>query len=401
MSQQVIHHGIQHGRPGFLVKLGVLLPCNERDVKEAYLAKVRKTHPDMGGDVHDFLEVQEAFESALEYARFQESRSGWLATQVLRYAAQQQAIDAIEKLDGQVEVEPIPWLAQEIGEDFAQVMDRLVGIRCQGPTVDDRMIDLLVRHQDELGYLQELDFRGSNITNEGLLRLKVFVNLRGLDISQTRISNAGLKVLNDLVGLEWLGLEQTSVNLFGYFQLGCCRPYLQVSTGSRGSNRVSLWVCRLLFVFALFYFGAMFFATHVPLPHIPRMGWILPLDKWIHMAIYGGGALLTAFLLMVSLTETPRSGFFRGKWPWGWLGLGLASYALLDEATQPLTGRNFDWFDWTADMVGILGGFLVFQVLVIMVRRHAPSVWRLPRPELEKIEVWQRLRSHLFADLSA
>ena len=104
---------------------------------------------------------------------------------------------------------------------------------------------------------------------------------------------------------------------------------------------------------------------------------------------------------MVSLPETPRSGFFRGKWPWGWLGLGLASYALLDEATQPLTGRNFDWFDWTADMVGILGGFLVFQVLVVMVRRHAPSVWRLPRAELEKVEVWQRLRSHLFADLPA
>lgn len=399
MSQQVIRHGIRHGRPGFLVKLGVLLPCNERDVKEAYLAKVRKVHPDVGGDVHDFLEVQEAFESALEYARFQESRSGWLAAQVLRYAAQQRVIAAIEKLGGQVEVEPIHWLAQEIGEDFAQVMERLVGIRCRGPMIDDRMIDLLVRHQGELGYLQELDFRKSNITDDGLLRLKMFINLRGLDISQTRISNTGLKVLNDLVGLEWLGLEQTSVNLFGYFQLGCCRPYLQVSTGSRGSNRVSLWVCRLLFVFALFYFVAMFLATHVPLPEIPQMVWILPLDKWIHAVMYGGGALLSAFLLMASLPVTPRSGYLRGKWPWGWLGLGLVVYALLDEATQPITGRHFEWFDWTADLAGILGGFLVFQVLIVVVRRYAPSVWRLPRAELEKIEVWQRLRSHLFADL--
>jgi len=397
----VSHPDIFHGRPDFLVKLGVLLPCNERDVKEAYLAKVRKVHPDTGGNVQDFLEVQEAFESALEYARFQESRSGWLAAQVLRYVAQQQVIADIEKLGGQVEVEPIHWLAREIGEDFAQVMERLVGIRCQGPTIDDRMIDLLVQHQHELGHLQELDFRGSNITDQGLLRLKTFANLCALDISQTRISNSGLKVLNDLVGLEWLGLEQTSVNMFGYFQLGCCRPYLQVSTGGRGSNRISLWVHRLLFVMALFYFVTMFFATHVPLPEIPRMGWILPLDKWLHIGMYGGGAFLAAFLLMVSLPETPRSGCFRGKWPWGWLGVGLVAYALLDEATQPLTGRNFDWFDWVADITGILAGFLAFQVLVVIVRRHAPSVWRLPLEELEKVEVWQARRSHLFTDLPA
>jgi len=395
----VAQQDILHGRPDFLEKLGVLLPCNEQDVKEAYLAKVRNAHPDVGGDVQEFLEVQKAYESALEYVRFHATRSGWLASQVLRYIAQQQVITDIEKLGGQVELEPIPWLAQEIGDDFSQVTDRLVGIQCRGPTVDDQMIDLLARHHSELGHLQKLDFRGSNITDEGLLRLKVYVDLHELDISQTRISNSGLKVLNDLAGLELLGLEQTSVNWFGYLQLGCSRPYLQVSTGSRGSNRISLWVCRLLLGFALFYFAAMFLATHVPLPKISRMGWILPLDKWIHIAIYGGGTLLSASFLMASLPVTPHSSYFHSRRHWRWLGLGLASYALLDEATQPLTGRNFDWFDWIADLTGILGGFLAFQILVVLVRRYAPSVWRLPRTELEKIDIWQRLRSHLFADM--
>jgi hypothetical protein len=220
------HQGIHLSRPDFLVKLGILLPCNENDVKEAYLSRVRKVHPDVGGDVHEFIEVQKAFENALEYARFQARHFGWLATQVLRYVSQQRIIAAIEKLGGQVEIEPVHWLAQEIGDDFAQVMDRLVGIRCRGSTIDDHMIDLLVSHQGELEYLHKMDFTGSNITDDGLLRLKGFTNLRELNISQTRINNSGLKVLNDLAGLEWLGLEQTSVNLFGYIQLVCCRPYL-------------------------------------------------------------------------------------------------------------------------------------------------------------------------------
>jgi len=401
MSHQSIHHGL----PDFLVKLGLLLPCNEQDVKEAYLSKVRKVHPDLGGDVHEFLEVQKAYESAQEYARIHATRSGWLAAQVLRYVAQQRVIAVVEKLGGQVELEPVPWLAQEIGEDFAQVMDRLVGIRCQGPTIDDRMIDLLVRHQGELGYLQKLDFTESNISDEGLSRLQGFTNLRELNLSRTRISNSGLQVLNNLAGLEHLGLEQTSVNWFGFLQLGCSRPYLQVSTDNRGSARVSLWMCRLLFGFALIYFAAMFLVTHGPLSEIQAeiqpMVWILPWDKSIHAAMYGGGAFLCTLLLMVSSPMLWPSGFFRRRRSWGLLGLGLAVYALLDEVTQPVLGRQFEWFDWTADLAGIVGGFLVFQILVVMVRRYASSVWRLPWVELEKKEVRQLLRSYLFADLSA
>ena len=37
------------GRPDFLVRLGIMLPCSEQDVKEAYLVKAKLAHPDVGG----------------------------------------------------------------------------------------------------------------------------------------------------------------------------------------------------------------------------------------------------------------------------------------------------------------------------------------------------------------
>ncbi|HEX7377272.1 MAG TPA: VanZ family protein, partial [Pirellulales bacterium] len=43
--------------------------------------------------------------------------------------------------------------------------------------------------------------------------------------------------------------------------------------------------------------------------------------------------------------------------------LCVTAFGLLDEATQPFTGRDFDWFDWLADSVGALGGMICYEVV--------------------------------------
>lgn len=42
----------------------------------------------------------------------------------------------------------------------------------------------------------------------------------------------------------------------------------------------------------------------------------------------------------------------------------LLVFGLLDETTQPLTGRDFDWLDWLADGAGILSGIFCYEVLL-------------------------------------
>lgn len=49
--------------------LGIYGPCTEDEVKEAYRKLAKKNHPDLGGDIHHFLRLQEHFENALYIVR--------------------------------------------------------------------------------------------------------------------------------------------------------------------------------------------------------------------------------------------------------------------------------------------------------------------------------------------
>ena len=215
-------------RPDFLVRLGVLLPCSEQDIKEAYLAKAKSAHPDVGGNHDDFVELQTAYERAMEYCKFHTGRSRWLAESVERYIEQQQVIAEIEKRGGRVTLDHLDWLKQEIGEDFAQVLDTITGIRFSGPSAGDADIDFLLSLRKRLGTLRWLDFSNSKITNRGLLKLSTFVDLRKLDVRGTRIGNAGLKLAKSLPKLEWVGLSGSGVNWFGRFRLRRWLPAVQL-----------------------------------------------------------------------------------------------------------------------------------------------------------------------------
>jgi hypothetical protein len=57
--------------PRCLVAMGLRMPCTEADVLRSYRKKVKRLHPDRGGDQRRFLVLQADFEQALAYVREQ------------------------------------------------------------------------------------------------------------------------------------------------------------------------------------------------------------------------------------------------------------------------------------------------------------------------------------------
>lgn len=66
---------VLHDRPYCLRALGVSLPCTESDVLTAYRSKVKHLHPDRGGQMDRFLELQRHFEQAMHLVRQDAARS--------------------------------------------------------------------------------------------------------------------------------------------------------------------------------------------------------------------------------------------------------------------------------------------------------------------------------------
>lgn len=77
-------------------------------------------------------------------------------------------------------------------------------------------------------------------------------------------------------------------------------------------------------------------------------------DKLVHVAGYFMLAVLAALAARPWSRGNEPSSAPRAAWT-SWLGIALllAGYGLLDELTQPLTGRTFSWLDWIADLTGI------------------------------------------------
>lgn len=53
--------------------LGLELPVTKDDIKTAYRRMARQYHPDAGGDAEDFIELQMAYETALNYSPWQDT----------------------------------------------------------------------------------------------------------------------------------------------------------------------------------------------------------------------------------------------------------------------------------------------------------------------------------------
>ncbi|HEY2837736.1 MAG TPA: hypothetical protein VGJ26_01205 [Pirellulales bacterium] len=205
-----------------------MFPCSEADVKQAYLAKAKVMHPDAGGEQTQFVELQTDFDRAVQYCKFHSGRSRWLSESVERYVEQQQVTVEIEERGGRVTVEHLDWLKREIGEDFAQVLDTIAGVRFSGAKAGDADVDFLVARKHLLSTMHWLDLSHSKVTNAGILKLAAFPKLRKIDLRGTSIGNAALRVLDSLPKLEWLGISETGVTWFRRMRLRRRLPGLQI-----------------------------------------------------------------------------------------------------------------------------------------------------------------------------
>lgn len=203
------------GPPEFLTRLGVAPPVTVEDVKQAFRARVKTAHPDVGGDAAEFMALQEAFDRATEYAAFFESRRRWLSNSVERYIAQEQVIAEVQRLGGSTKLESIDWMRDEIGDDFSQLLDRVCEIRLTGSGVGQQQVEFLVEHHEHLGTVLSLDLSAARIGDDavtGLLRLS---NLQRLNLTGTAVTNAVFDLAESLTSLRWLGVTGTRVTWFG------------------------------------------------------------------------------------------------------------------------------------------------------------------------------------------
>jgi hypothetical protein len=61
-------------QPPYLQALELTLPCTEKQVLAAYRRRVKELHPDHGGDLKQFLQLQKHFEQAMHLAGSQQKR---------------------------------------------------------------------------------------------------------------------------------------------------------------------------------------------------------------------------------------------------------------------------------------------------------------------------------------
>lgn len=66
---------VRKDTPRCLLALGLTLPCTSDDVLSAYRNKVKKLHPDRGGDRRAFLRLQQQFEEAIRFVETIQSES--------------------------------------------------------------------------------------------------------------------------------------------------------------------------------------------------------------------------------------------------------------------------------------------------------------------------------------
>src|SRR6266496_1561512 len=111
----------------------------------------------------------------------------------------------------------------------------------------------------------------------------------------------------------------------------------------------------VLAVIAGLYWLAMFVGTHIPIRTTPT-GNPNSLDKVAHSTAF---AMLAALLCGVgAVCRVTSWRLFAGV-----LGV-IALYGMLDEATQALVrGREPDFFDWLADVVGAAAGIAAFWLI--------------------------------------
>ena len=133
-----------------------------------------------------------------------------------RVAAVEEAVAAIEKLDGWVnrkyeERRPQTWLEEQFddpgGADDPIGVLKVTEVLLSGTLVTDASLE----HLKGLTNLEALVIEHTNVTDAGLVHLKGLTNLRILEFNGTRVTDAGLEHLDGLTNLETLHLDEADI----------------------------------------------------------------------------------------------------------------------------------------------------------------------------------------------
>lgn len=200
----------EDGRPEFMVTLGLGPPYAAEDVKASYLAKAKQLHPDHGGSVEAFNELQAAYDRAKQYLDFRGDRRRWIANQMDDYLRVGEVVDRLESFGADVINESIDWLKQSFG-DFAQLTESITAIRLVDSPTADEVIDYMVQQVDVLGKLTRLELPGCQVSDQAILQLEVFQQLEHLDLSRTTISKDALWIVDSILDLESIDISGTKI----------------------------------------------------------------------------------------------------------------------------------------------------------------------------------------------
>ena len=199
-------------RPDCMKRLGIAPPYRLEDVKQAYLAKSKIAHPDLGGSQEEFQQLHAAFEEAKKYAAAPRNMIDWLAAQVRGYVQTDRLEEHIRRLGGKASIRSVDWLRHQFGEGFAQLLNRAEGIELHGPTVTDETIKSLVKHEAAIQSVTRVDLSFSGVTDEGVIHLLGSIpNLRELDLERTDITAKSLFAACRSPQLWQLHLRDTQV----------------------------------------------------------------------------------------------------------------------------------------------------------------------------------------------
>ena len=194
----------------FKALLGVLPPYNVEDIKQAYWRRVKKLHPDHGGDVEDFRALQEAYEQAKLYVDFHGDKRAWIAKHVLKYKAHEKLLATLKEFKAEATTETVAWMQKSVG-DFAELTRSIVAVSLTDSQQGDALIDVLTREHESLRQLTKLTLAGCKLANASVLQLSVFKNLQRLDLSRSRVSNEAMLITDKLPMLVSLKLNGTAV----------------------------------------------------------------------------------------------------------------------------------------------------------------------------------------------
>ncbi len=197
-------------RPEFMVTLGLAPPYAIEDVNQAYREQAKRAHPDRGGTAAGFHRIHQAFEQAQAYLEFRTDRRAWIAGKMARYVALEQAIARVARFGVAVTTATPLWLKQSFG-DFAQLTETPTVARAIDAPNGDAIITALVADHVALRDLEAIELVGSRVTDDAVLMLSAFQQLRRLNLANTPVTRRVLALIDDVPTLETLALEGTGV----------------------------------------------------------------------------------------------------------------------------------------------------------------------------------------------